>query len=207
MTFTVSAAGMLMLVGIVLLTVALVVLRQGRPWELRGVGWMDRLRIAIAVVTYDTWLSFQGVRGPRRRDLCGELRVNVWDAATRGGARQALDAVGPLRVLARESVGPRGPRPNWLAGFFVALVALELTLAAQFMLMTVWVDAAQASGAPRVEGSLDLVPGMRAFYSSASDAEAMGVGMESGPAPLVVALAVFLVVARPWRLVRSSVPA
>ena len=168
---------------------------------------MDRLRIAIAVVTYDTWLSFHGVRGRRRRDLCEELRANVWDAATRGGARQALDAVGPLRVLARESVGPRGPRPNWLAGLFVALVALELTLAAQFMLMTVWVDAAAGVGgaarggldSPRTRDDGVLHLGRRPGGDERRD------GVRSCAARGGVA--VFLVVARPWRLVRSSVPA
>lgn len=160
MTFTITAQGLLWLTATILLTLGLIVLRQGRPWELHGVGWVDRTRITLAVVRYDNWLGLQGVRRRRRRDLCEELRANVWDAATRGGARRALDAVGSLRVLAREAVGPHGPRPNWLAGVFIGLVALELTLAGQFVLMTVWADAAEASQAVRVEGSVGLVPGM-----------------------------------------------
>ncbi len=79
--------------------------------------------------------------------------------------------------------------------------AYPLAVAAQFVLATVWFDAARTSGALRVEGAVGLVPGMRVFYSSDAAPDGGSFGMQAGPAAVVVALLVFLVVARPWRLV------
>ncbi len=203
MSFTLTGIGLLAVIAVVMITGALVWVALGRPWELTGLSLVDRYRIGTAVNRYDTWLTLRGVGGRRRRDLRDELRTNLWDAAQQGGARQALANVGPIRALAREAA-PARSGPRWALGLFAALVAFEIALAAQFMLATVWFDAAEASGAARVEGGVGLVPGMSVLYASDAAPDGARFSMESGPAATMVGLLVFLIVARPWRLVTTA---
>lgn len=176
-----------------------------RPWELRGGRFLDKVRIGEAVSSYDFWLGLHGVGGRRRRELRAELRANLWDAAQRVGAREAVRAVGPLRRLAADGVGTvRSPR--WGFGLALGLVALEIVVMAQVLVSTVVVDTAEAAGAAKVDVAVTLVPGMRALYEKSGDG--FTFGMTLGPAPFVVAALVFVWVARPWLLVRrGAVPA
>jgi hypothetical protein len=175
----------------------------GRPWELTGLPWRDRLRIVNAVNGYDTWLSVRGVRGARRRNLRAELRANLWDAARRVGAVRALAAVGPVRALARNAV-PSPAGPNWLRGLVAGLAAAEVVIVLQVIASTIWLDAAEASGASRVEGGLGVFPGMRMVWTAAPAGGGAGVSLETGPSAPVIAVAVFLLVSRPWRLGRRG---
>ena len=194
-----GVAGTVAFGAVVVTLVAVTLVVIARPWELRGGRFLDKLRIGEAVSSYDFWLGLRGVSGRRRRELRAELRANLWDAAQRVGAKQAVKAVGPLRRLAADGAAePLSPR--WGFGVAVGLVALEVLVMAQVFLTTVVVDTAEAAGARKVDVAVTLVPGMRATYEKAVDG--FTFGMTPGPVPFVLAALVFLWVARPWLLVR-----
>jgi hypothetical protein len=171
------------------------------PGELRGVSLPDRWRIRDAVSRYDFWLGLRGVSARPRRERRAELRANLWEAARRVGARQALATVGPMRTLARDGVLP-STGPRWGVGIFAGLLTLELVVALQVLLTTVVADVADAAGVARVRVPVTLVPGMTAVYERLPGG-GISFGASPGPAPLVIAGLVFVTVARPWRLLRS----
>jgi hypothetical protein len=195
-------------VAFVLTVIALTVVVLARPWELRGGRLADKLRIADAVTSYDFWLSLKGVGGRRRRELRADLRANLWDATQRVGAKQAVAAIGPTRRLAAESVATSSAevrRPRWGFGLAAGLVAVEVFVMLQIALTTVVVDTAEALGASRVDVPVTMVPGMRAGYEAVPDG-GFTVTTSFGPAPLVVGLVAFVLVARPWALLRRRTP-
>ncbi|MFZ0157617.1 MAG: hypothetical protein WAL50_01190 [Kineosporiaceae bacterium] len=203
MTIEFTPAPVAMLLALVALTALAAFARLGRPWDLDGLSPRDRFRIAVAVNRYDTWLSLRSVSRRRRRDLREELRTNLWAAARRVGAREALAAVGSLRDLAREAT-PARTGPRWLTGVGVALVTVELVVIAQFLVMSAWLDAAQASKVAEVASGIGLFPGMQARYTSAPGADGLSVAMSPGPSPLVLGALAFLIASRPWRLARRT---
>jgi len=186
--------------ALVVTVIAVTVIVLARPWELRGGRLADQLRIADAVSSYDFWLGLRGVHRHRRRELRAELRSNLWEAGQRVGVREAVKALGPLRLLASDAV-PERRDPRWGLGVAAGLIALEVVVMFQVFVATVVVDTATATGATRADVAVTLVPGMRAVYERVGDG-GLSVGMTPGPLPLVVAVAAFLVVARPWRLSR-----
>jgi len=196
--------GIAALPAALVLTIVVALLWAVRPWELKGGSWLDRLRVGEAVNNYDFWLSVRGVGGRRRRDLRDELRANLWDATARVGSREALKSVGSTRRLAFDSaLPPSGPR--WGFGLGAGLLALELVVMLQLFAVTVWSDAALAAKVTRLEGPVTLLPGTRATFEQLPSG-GFTFGANLGPMSLVVAVLVFVLVARPWRL-RSRRPA
>jgi hypothetical protein len=199
-----GSGGGLVLLLLLLGALVVAVVATTRPWELRGGALADKLRIADAAMSYDFWLGLQGVGWRARRAAVAELRSNLWEASRSVGAKEAIRALGPLRVLARESV-PDTSGPRWGHAAVVGVVALEVVVVVQLLLMTVVVDTAQAAEVDRVDVPVTVVPGMSATYEATDDTLSFGVGF--GPAPLVVGLVAFVLAARPWRLVRRARPA
>ncbi len=195
---------MILFTAMVLVSVLAVTVGLARPWELRGGSFLDKLRVGEAVSSYDFWLSLRGVRGRRRRELRAELRANLWEATQRVGVREAKAAVGSLRRLASESV-PQQRSPSWGYGVAAGAVALELVVVAQALVSFVVADAARAASVERLDVPVTLFPGMRTVYETLPGG---GFSLETsfGPVPLVVALVVLLVVARPWLLLRRRAP-
>ena len=191
---------MLIFAAVVLGTIVAVLVGLARPWELRGGSFLDKLRIGEAVTHYDFWLEMRGVGSRRRRELRAELRANLWEASQRVGAKQALAAVGPLRRLASESVVDR-PGPQWARGFTAGAMALGLVVLVEFMASFVVVDAARAASVDRLAVPVTLVPGMHSVYET-TPGGGFSIETSFGPTPLVVAVLVLVVVARPWRLLR-----
>jgi hypothetical protein len=186
-------------VALFVITISLI----ARPWELRGLPWWGRVRIARTVLVYDAWLDVYGVRARLRRDLRLELRANLWEAAGQVGYRQAVTAVGSVRTLARAAARePSGP--NWARGAAMGVVAGVVVTILQLLASAFWLQAAEAAGVNRVDGNLTPFPGMRAVWSTQSGG--IGVSLDMGPSALVVGLAVFILAARPWRLVRRNGP-
>ncbi len=186
--------------ALLLVTIVAVAVGLARPWELRGGSFLSKLRIGEAVSGYDFWLSLRGVPSRRRRELRAELRANLWEASQRVGVKRALAAVGPMRRLASESV-PQQRSPSWGYGIAAGALALELVVLAQAVVSSVVVDTAQAASVERLDVPVTLFPGMRTVYE-ALPGGGFRVAWSFGPVPLVVALVVLLVVARPWLLLR-----
>lgn len=161
---------------------------------------LDQVRIECAVRSYDWWLDLQGTPGWRRRDLRGELRANLRDAAARAGAREAVAALGSTRQMAKDASSADSSRPRWSAGLNAAILALFVLLNLGFFAAFAWFDGARAADPSRtVTGSVTFFPGSTLRYTPGDDGFSMAFGL--GWLPFALAFLVFLVVARPWRAV------
>lgn len=202
--------GVLMLAGgllALLLVLVTPLVLQGvviaRPWLTPG-GLVDRMRVGWAVYRYEFWLGVADVPRRRRRDLRRELHANLADATARTGSRQAVDALGSLRLLAARSKDPsRSRQPTWTAATTAGILVFTLLLAAQLLLAAGFVAGADASGVGHdVRGAVGL-PGYTVAYSQQARG-GFGVEVEGGLSILVLPLIAFVVVARPWRLIRTG---
>jgi hypothetical protein len=160
---------------------------------------LDRVRIERAVLAYDFWLDLRGTPRRRRRDLRRELRSNLCDAAARTGVRAAIAALGSTRQMARESGAEDRTRPRWVSGLNAAAVTLFITVNLGFFAAFAWFDGARAADPTEaVSGSITFFPGSTLTYTRATD------GFSLGWLPFAAMLLVFLVVARPWRLLTTG---
>lgn len=164
---------------------------------------VDRARVAAAVGWYGLWLERYDVPRRARRELKRELRANLTDAAARRGARSAVASLGGLRALAlaHADAAGRDGRPRWTTGILVAAVAAFLVSFVQVLAAVNFLAGVEAvDGGTTARGALVPFPG------SSIERRPLGDGFEAsidfGPTFAVVALVVFVLVARPWRLVR-----
>lgn len=160
----------------------------------------DRARIWWATQRYDLWLDLRFVKRSRRKELRSELEANLLEAASDVGATRALANVGSLRALAKEAGSDGSLRPRWYAGVITAL-SMFLVAGMLFLAQTLtWVQGVVDSGAVRpAEGSLFPFIGSRVIVDPSPGA-GLSVSAEPGLVPFLLAVVVFLAVARPWRL-------
>ena len=160
----------------------------------------DRVSAWWAVLRLDLWLDWYSVPGSTGRAMRRELGANLLEAAGEpGGVPGAVRRLGSLRELAREAVVETGG-VRWVRGANYGFLALAVVLVSQLLLSTVYVDALLAAGG----GTGTLLGNEVVATDDGSRLEASaGIG---GWTLLAVPL-VFVLVARPWRLVRRAVPA
>ncbi len=163
---------------------------------------VDRARVWGASLRYDFWLDLNSVPARRRRSLRSELRANLAEAASSVGATTAIRRVGSLRTMAREAVVDDVSRPRWLAGWWAGLSTFA-TLALVFMLMAlVYAEGVLDSGVTTpVSSGLFPFVGSEVTVDPSPTGGGLAVSMAPGFGPLLVALVVFVLVARPWRLI------
>ena len=168
---------------------------------------LDRVRTERAVLSYDWWLDLRGTPWRRRRDLRRELRANLRDAAAHTGAQAAVAALGSTRQMAADAALEDPTWPRWTVGLYSGITALMLTLFAALLAGLAWADGVMSADPERpVRGSVTLLPGSSMEYAPLDNGFSISAGV--GWLPVAVGLLVFVVVARPWRVVRrSSVPA
>lgn len=164
---------------------------------------VDKARIAFAGLRYDFWLDLRCVPRSRRRALRSELRSNLTDAAQHVGVGSALSNLGSIRSLATETTRDGQLRSRWTAGW-VAAVTTFVSLFVTFAVLTLyWAEGALDAGATELVRS-SLFP----FFGSTVEVDPTDGGlawtMESGPMPFVSALAIWLLVAKPWRSLMPS---
>ncbi|HEX5534813.1 MAG TPA: hypothetical protein VFX33_13815 [Actinomycetales bacterium] len=165
---------------------------------------LDRMRIARVVAGYDFWLEARGVPGRRRRDLRRELRSNITEAVRDVGVRPALAGVGSARLLAQEATSDGVKRPLWSLAAACSAAVLVLLAFAAMLAGSGFVDAVEASGVRQeVAAPLSLLPGVSGYAHFPEDG-GTAFGISFGWQFLLPALVVFVVVARPWRLLRTS---
>ncbi len=170
-----------------------------------GSSVLDRARIWGAGLRYDFWLDLNSVPAKRRRSLRSELRANLTEAAASVGATIAIRRVGSLRSMARESVVDDVSRPRWLAGWWAGLSTLA-ALVVLFMLMSlVYAEGVLDSGVTTpVSSGLFPFVGSEITIDPSPDGGGIALSMSPGFGPFVAALVVFVLVARPWRLLGSG---
>jgi hypothetical protein len=161
---------------------------------------LDRIRIERAVLSYDWWLDLRGTPWRRRRDLRAELRANLREAAVRSGVRAAVGALGSTRQMAAETEPVDPTRPRWTVGLQSGFGALVLTLLGALIAALAWVDGVMSTDPDGpASGSITLLPGSSVEYVPGSEGFSISYGV--GWLPLAVAAAVFVAVARPWRVI------
>jgi len=206
MNYTLSAAWVVLLVGIAAVLLALglaavvVVLRLRAPVE--GLG--DQARSALYVFRYDNALDWLGVRTKERRSRTDELRRGIADAAADGGVRAALARLGEPKDLARD-VAARSRGPLWSAGGIAAvLTGLGFQLAT-FVGLDVLATGVEKLAVPdaSLAVSTPLLPGV--VYDFTTDhAGALGtIGVNTNLLAWLIPVIVFLGVSRPWRLLTA----
>lgn len=164
---------------------------------------LDRARIALAGRRYDFWLDLRYVRRRQRRDLRTELTANLTEAAGRVGVSEALAGVGSLRTLASEATRSDDATPRWYAGTVAGLTAFA---AAVFLLVVQslsYVEGVLDSG---VEGevSSSLFPFVWSEITVTTGEDGFEFFIAPGPMPLLVAIVVGALVARPWRALKAN---
>lgn len=167
---------------------------------------VDRARVGVAVGWYGLWLERYDVSRRARRDLKRELRANLVDAASDGrGARAAVVSLGGLRPLARahaEAAG-RDERPHWTSAALLAIVVAGVVFLVQLFAAFNFLAGVDAvDGRTVARGSLVPFPGST-IERRPLDA-GFTVSIDFGPTFAIVALAVFVLAARPWRLLRRG---
>jgi hypothetical protein len=208
LVITDAVGGMLMIAGVILAFMFLLVMPlviQGvlltRPWLTPG-RLIDRLRVAWAVYRYEFWLGAADVPSRRRRDLRSELHANLAEAAAQTGSRQAVDALGSLRLLAMSSKSPSARhQPTWTTAQIAGILVFVLLMIGQFLLGAGFIAGVDASGVSHtVRGAVGL-PGYTVEYVQSRDGFSYGVG--GGPSIIVLPVIVFVIAARPWRALRT----
>lgn len=168
---------------------------------------IDTIRIEAAVLRYDFWLEGFDVYFGERRAMRRDLRANLTEAAAAEGTTAALDGLGSIRALARAQAGDRSHTPRWSRAIWVASGAFAALVLWSTVLGTAWWDGAQAAApaGQAVTGRPTLAPWIELTMTQGSDGSAPGFSATLGLGwLLLVALAIFILVARPWRLLRRS---
>ncbi|MBP6996763.1 MAG: hypothetical protein KBB39_11555 [Phycicoccus sp.] len=168
---------------------------------------IDTMRIEAAVLRYDFWLEGFDVYFGERRAMRRDLRANLTEAAAAEGTTAALDGLGSIRALARAQAGDRSDTPRWSRATWVASGSFAVLMLWSIFLGTAWWDGAEAA-APAgevVTGRPALAPWIELTMTQGADGSVSGVSATLGLGWLLLAwLAIFLIVARPWRLLRRS---
>jgi len=163
----------------------------------------DNVRLWWAQFRYDFWLDIYGVGRRDRRDLRRELAGNLRAAAADVGMGRALLGVGGLRTLAHES-SREIRRSSWSAGISAGLVVAALTLVAFFFLSLYYAEGVLDSGVGTPVSSW-LFPFVGSSVEVHDEGGAgLAVTMSPGVLPVVLGLAAFVAVARPWRALRRA---
>lgn len=157
----------------------------------------DRGRVLWAVLRLDFWQEWYALPGAVSRAQRRELRSNLLAAAgDHGGVPAAVRRLGSLRDLARESVVDTGST-RWARGAVAAGQALLLVLGVQLVLSFVFADGLLAAG-----GGVGTLLGME--VSADSSGGALRASTDLGGWLLLAVPLVFVLVAKPWRLVRRA---
>ena len=166
---------------------------------------IERCRVWIATWWYGVWLEYHGVAIRRRRELRRELRANLVEASAARSAREAINDLGGVRVLATAVAQSGVRRPRWQIAAIAAAVTLAIVLNVEFIAALNYVDGVIDSGGGAVTGAVFPFPG--SSVSHVPRASGFAVEISPGWLPLALALLMFVLVARPWRLLRTSMRA
>lgn len=163
---------------------------------------IDRCRVWIATWWYGVWLEYHGVAIRRRRELKRELRANLVEASAARSAREGINDLGGVRVLATAVAQSGVRRPRWQIAGVAAAATLGIVLNVEFIAALNYVNGVIDSGGGVNAGVVFPFPGSSVSHDPVGPGFAVEVGL--GWLPPALALLVFVLVARPWRLLRLS---
>ncbi|HHU09515.1 MAG TPA: hypothetical protein GXZ60_05810 [Intrasporangiaceae bacterium] len=166
-------------------------------------GILTTIRIEDFVQRYDFWLELRGARRRRRKELRRELRANLQAAAADIGASSALLNVGTPKQLAFDATeGEYERRPLWSRAALFAALTFGAMLFALMYTATTFAAGVEAAGVVGQEATGSVFPWPGTVFKARIHPDRGGLAVgASHPWPvLVVPLLVFLLTARPWRL-------
>lgn len=168
-------------------------------------GLVDKTRVWWAGAQYDLWLDLYCVPGRTRKGLRQEFTANLTEAIAHVGAREALTSLGGLRKLAAQTSRDAELRSRWLAGAVIGMLTFGV-LAILFLLASLnYASGVIDSGVTQpVAGAVFPFAGSWVEAHNVGAGEGLSVSANPGPALPLLALLVFLAVARPWRSLRRS---
>jgi|GEM_PF-5822657 len=159
---------------------------------------LDKLRREIAISRYNFWLELYNVGLRRRRSLRKDLRSNLTEASTDLGTKQAIANLGSIRHLAKDVAEGEAPRIPWMAGISWGFTALGASIIALFILAANYTNGVTDSGVSEpVTGSIFPFWGSEIMIESNTN---LSTEVSSGFVPFTLAIIVFILVTRPWRL-------
>jgi len=164
---------------------------------------VDRLRTEYAVQRYDFWLELRGVRSSRRRELRRELRTNLAEAAADVGVTSALFGIGSPQQLAYAATEADASRPRWSLGAFWAVGTFSVLMVWMALTSLTIVQTVESAG---VTEAVDVqpFPWLGTTFTVESSPGALSAGVHAPWQLIVGPLLAFLLVAQPWRLLRSK---
>ncbi|GAA4417664.1 hypothetical protein GCM10023169_06370 [Georgenia halophila] len=153
----------------------------------------DRLRRERYLLALSIWMD--DVPAKERRPVLSQLRGGLDAAAADTSMREAVSGLGPARLLAAEYRALQDPGlPRWTFGGSVALGWLLFCLVATAVFASALWQVAPAAGGSATARLLG------AEITITNSEQAASLEWSGFPWAWVVALALFLVAARAWRL-------
>lgn len=167
---------------------------------------IDRARLEYAVMRYDFWLELRGARGRDRKALRKELRDNLRAASADVGVTRALFGIGSSKQLAYAVTPPVNIRPRWSMGAVWATLTFGGTLLALVWTAVTFVQVVDASGTTDRQVSSPIFPwfGTTFYAEIGENGNGLSFGLDNPLALLLLPLLVFVLVARPWRMLHRS---
>ena len=158
----------------------------------------DRWNRARYLQTVELWLD--AMPGRRRRAVMKDLRANLDVAAAEVGMTAALADLGRPRVLARRYLDEEpAQRPHWNQGALAAGLVIGAWLYSTLFYTMGMLDAVGSTGAGNATGSF-----LGTHVNAVSTPEEISAGFAGFPwSALLVAVVVFLLVARAWNALPS----
>jgi hypothetical protein len=163
---------------------------------------INKVRVMWAGMRYSLWLDLYCVRWKHRGSLRRDLESNLRDAAGSVGMRPALANLGSLRHLAAETSSEGGLRSSWVAATVAAIFSF-LGLFASWMLAVGYYTEGVLDGGTGQRVSSWLFPFVGSsitVHNTRDNGGTLKVSMNPGIMLVVVLLVVFVLVARPWRV-------
>jgi hypothetical protein len=165
---------------------------------------VDHTRIRWARTRYGMWLDLYSVPRKDRRALCGELSANLTAATHDVGASRAIAGVGSVRQLAAETSRSGRRRSPWGAATLISATILSVTFLLFFASSLYYVEGVLDTGSnAQVTSSLFPWIGSSVTVRNQSGGSPLAVTMSPGWTPLAITALAFVLVAKPWRSLRS----
>jgi hypothetical protein len=165
---------------------------------------VDRIRIRWARTRYGVWLDLYNVPRKERRALCGELSANLTAATHDVGASRAIAGVGSVRRLAAETSRSGRRRSPWWAATLISVTTLSVAFLLFLITSLYYVEGVLDAGStkPVNRSLLPWIGSSVTVHNHGAD-NPLAITLSPGWMPLAITALVFVLVAKPWRSLRS----
>jgi hypothetical protein len=165
---------------------------------------VDHIRIRWARTRYGLWLDLYNVPRKERRALCGELSANLTAATHDVGGSRAIAGIGGVRRLAADTSRSGRRRSPWGAATLISVTTLSITMLIFLATSLYYVEGVlDTNTTDPVRSSLFPWIGSSVTVHNQGAGNPPTITTSSGWMPLAITALVFVLVAKPWRSLRS----